>query len=73
MGNSSIDLNYKHLLGAATVGEIVRDICDALRECLQLANMSARHKNERIRIEGKFCEQTNSLNCIGGVEESTLG
>ena len=67
-GNSSIALDYKYLLGGTTAGEIVSDTCDAIQECLQLANMSARHKNDRIRIARKFYEQTNFPNCIGAVD-----
>jgi hypothetical protein len=39
-GNSSIAFDYKYILRATTVGEIVRDTCDTIWEYLKLADMS---------------------------------
>jgi len=72
-GNSFISLHYDYLLGATTVREIVRDICDAIWECLKPAYMSARDKNDWIRTANKFYERANFPNYIGAVDESTLG
>jgi len=67
-GNSFISLHYGYLLGATTVGEIVRDTCDAILECLKPAYKSARDKNDWILTADKFYERTNFPNCIGAVE-----
>jgi len=45
-GNNFITLHYEYLLSATTVREIVRDTCDAIRECLKPAYMSVRDKND---------------------------
>ena len=53
-GNCFISLHYEYLLGATTVREIIRDICDVIWECLKPAYMSASDKNDWIRTADEF-------------------
>jgi len=54
------------------VREIVRDTCDAIRECMKLAYMSARDRNDWISTADEFNERTNFPNCIGAVDGKNI-
>lgn len=67
-GNSFNALHFEYLLGASTIGHIVKDTCAQLWKCLQPLHMSAKSEEDWKEIAKQFYLRTNFPNCIGAID-----
>lgn len=67
-GNSFNSLHFEYLLGASTVGSIVKDTCAKIWKCLQPLHMPAKTEEEWKEIAKQFYQRTNFPNCAGAID-----
>ncbi|KAJ8945189.1 hypothetical protein NQ314_009304 [Rhamnusium bicolor] len=66
-GNSFNSLHYEYLLGATTIRELVRTICEAIWICLDPIFMAEKPEDDWLSIADEY-ERTNFPHCIGSVD-----
>lgn len=67
-GNSFNSLHFEYLLGASTIGRIVKDTCAQLWKCLQPLYMSDKTEEDWKEIAKQFYLWTNFPNWIGAID-----
>ncbi|XP_063634897.1 putative nuclease HARBI1, partial [Cydia splendana] len=67
-GNSFHDLHYQFLMGVSTIHYIIKQVCDAIWDCLMPIYMEEKTSEDFRKISQEFYLRTNFPNLIGVVD-----
>ncbi|RVE51721.1 hypothetical protein evm_003693 [Chilo suppressalis] len=71
-GHSFHDLHYQFLIGVSTIHYIVKQVCDAIWDCLMPIYMAEKTSDDFKNISEEFYHRTNFPNLIGAVDSKHI-